>query len=84
MCTHCRYVFNRYSRRHVLVKCGKCDACKQEKAIARANRIRNNLTYGKIALFITLTYANDYVPFVYRSDLIGYGDLNVYRMLNYS
>lgn len=80
MCTNCRYIYNRFSRRHVLVKCGKCEACKQEKACKRSNRIRNNFTFGTIALFITLTYKNDFVPYVKRSDL--YDDktsLFVYR-----
>lgn len=79
MCTHGRYVFNRYSRRKVFVRCGKCEACRQEKANRSVTRIKNNMTDGMISLFITLTYANDYVPFVYRSDFVGYGDLNVYR-----
>lgn len=80
MCTHLHYIFNPYSRRKVLVPCGKCEACLQEKAFARANRIRNNVTDGTIALFITLTYANDYVPYVLRSDLCGEdAEINVYR-----
>lgn len=52
-----------------MVKCGKCPACQQEKACARSNRIRNNVSSGTIALFITLTYANDYVPYIKKSDL---------------
>lgn len=80
MCTHSRYIFNPYSRRKVLVKCGKCEACLQEKACARANRIRNNVTSGTIALFITLTYTNDYIPYVLRSDLQSDAlDIPVYR-----
>lgn len=75
-----RFIFNPYSQKQVLVKCGKCDACQQEKAMKRANRIRNNISDGTIPLFITLTYANDYVPYMLRSDLLS-SDLecNVYR-----
>ena len=80
MCTNCRTIFNPYSRKSVLVKCGKCEACLQEKACVRSNRIRNNVTLSTLPLFITLTYSNDYVPFVYRSDLYDTdGDVNVYR-----
>ena len=80
MCTHLRRIFNPYSRRSILVPCGKCDACLQEKACKRSNRIRNNITPDKIALFCTLTYTNDYVPYILRSDLYGdNGDINVYR-----
>lgn len=80
MCTNCRYIYNHYSRRRVLVKCGKCAACKQEKACKRSNRIRNNFSYGTIALFITLTYTNDFVPYVKRDELdAAFLSLQVYR-----
>lgn len=80
MCTHCRQIFNPYSRRLVLVKCGKCDACKQERAAKRSVRIRNNASDGTVALFITLTYSNNYVPYVKRSDLATSElEVNIYR-----
>lgn len=80
MCTNQRYIFNRYSRKAVLVKCGHCPACLQEKACARANRIRNNFDGSHIALFVTLTYTNDFVPYVRRSDLFSDSlDVHVYR-----
>ena len=80
MCTNSRFIWNPYARKKILVKCGKCDACKQEKALARSTRIRNNVTSGTIALFITLTYTNDYVPYVKKSDLFSKPvDLPVYR-----
>lgn len=80
MCTNCRYIYNHYSRRSVLVKCGKCPACLQEKACMRSNRIRNNVAVGQIQLFITLTYTNDYVPYIKRSELMSDSlDVNVYR-----
>ena len=80
MCTKSRYIYNPYSRKAVLVKCGHCEACLQEKANARANRIRHNVSPGTITLFVTLTYSNDYVPFVRRSDLKSDSfELNVLR-----
>lgn len=82
MCTNCRYIYNRFSRRHVLVKCGKCPACQQEKAMKRANRIRNHSVDGQLCLFVTLTYSNDYVPYIRKSDIFNdncTGEVSVYR-----
>lgn len=80
MCTNQRWIYNRYSRKKVLVKCGKCPACQQEKACARANRIRNNASFGTSSLFVTLTYAPKYVPYILRSDLSDCpSELYVYR-----
>lgn len=80
MCLNARYIFNPYSRRKVLVNCGKCKACLQEKACARSNRIRNNIYDGEIALFVTLTYKNEFVPYVRKSDLCLPGlDVDIYR-----
>lgn len=69
MCTHSRYIFNRYSRKFVLVSCGKCESCRQEQAARRSNRIRNHSKDGYVTLFCTLTYAPDFLPYVYKSDL---------------
>lgn len=65
MCINVRYIYNRYIKKDVLVNCGKCEACLQSKADARAARIRNTCC-GKelITLFVTLTYSNDYVPYI--------------------
>ena len=80
MCINCRYIYNHFSRRKVLVPCGKCKACQQEKALKRTNRIRNNSSFGNIALFITLTYKNDFVPYIRKSDLSSSSlDVPVYR-----
>lgn len=64
MCTNQRWVRNRYTGEEVFVKCGKCDACLQEKATYRANRIRLNENKGNIALFVTLTYTNECIPYI--------------------
>lgn len=79
MCTNNRYIKNRYVYKNILVPCGKCPACQQQKAAYRATRIRNNCSSDRIALFVTLTYTNDYVPFVYRDDFAD-GIVNVYRL----
>lgn len=81
MCTNSRWIYNHYAKRSVLVSCGKCPACLQAKANKRAERIRNEVGSSSICLFITLTYTNDFVPYVKRSDLSeNYtGEIDVYR-----
>ncbi len=69
MCLYQRYIKNPYTGKDVFVKCGHCNACLQEKAARRSSRIRNNVSSGQTALFVTLTYANLFVPYVKRSDL---------------
>ena len=69
MCLYQRYIKNPYTGKDVYVKCGRCNACLQEKAARRTSRIRNNVTSGQTALFVTLTYANLFIPYVRRSEL---------------
>ena len=69
MCVNTRPIYNRFIRQLIQVDCGKCPACQQKKAAARSSRIRNNVTNGYVPLFVTLTYDNKYVPYVFRSDL---------------
>lgn len=69
----------------ILVKCGSCPACLQEKAIARTNRIKN--TYNAdlyIPLFVTLTYKSEFLPYIMLNDLTDSNNfyntsINVYR-----
>lgn len=80
MCTNKTWIIDPRGRKQ-LVRCGKCPACKQEKAVARANRIRNNITPSHTYLFITLTYRNDCCPYILRSDLEN--PLNIKENLDY-
>lgn len=64
MCTNLQRVYNRYIHRTLLVDCGKCPACQQAKADRRASRIRNTLGKSEICLFVTLTYQNEFCPYV--------------------
>lgn len=80
MCQSFRFIYNRYNRRKVLVSCGKCPACRQEKANKRTSRIKNNFSSGSIALFVTLTYTNDYIPYISKEQLLSDDlDVKVYR-----
>lgn len=70
MCTNLKRVYNKYVNKYLLVNCGKCEACQQEKASRRANRIRSSLSPGEICLFVTLTYHNDFVPYISTRGLL--------------
>lgn len=72
MCVNCRSIKNKYTGHVILVPCGKCPACQEQKALSRSNRIRNTYDGNNIALFVTLTYSNDFVPYIKKSDLPGY------------
>lgn len=78
MCTNSKYIYNRYINRTVLVSCGKCPACLQAKAASRANRIRNHVNDTDVCLFVTLTYANRFIPYIYKDD-VNNDVVNVYR-----
>ena len=71
MCTNL-YKIRIRGNREMYVKCGKCKACKQEKAIARANRIRADLRDDgtSLPLFVTLTYHNLYIPYFDYDELV--------------
>lgn len=79
MCTNNRYIKNHYVYKNILVPCGHCPACQQQKAAYRSNRIRNHSSSERIALFVTLTYTNEFIPFVYRTDFDD-GFVTVYRL----
>ena len=68
-----------------MVDCGKCPACLQKKATAITSRIKNNLSTDRIALFVTLTYDNHYVPYILAEDIYDeVADIPVYRDYNVS
>lgn len=80
MCTNGRWIHNHYTHKKVFVKCGKCKACLQEKACARANRMRHDVKVGCIQFFCTFTYAPAFVPYILRDELKGDSlDINIYR-----
>ena len=80
MCTNKRKIYNKYTHKPLYVNCGYCPACQQEKANKNASRIRSNRLPGQIALFVHLTYLNECVPYILKSDLSKSPDsINVYR-----
>ncbi|UPW42045.1 replication initiator protein [Dipodfec virus RodF1_12] len=70
MCVNQYWIRNKYTDRDILVKCGVCKACQQEKANYRTSRIRREIrTYPNFQyFFITLHYENRFLPFVKVSD----------------
>lgn len=75
MCTNKRWITNQYTGDRLFVPCGHCPACLQKKANTRANKINHNFKPGFVALFVHLTYSNDCVPYIYKSDLdLSYDD----------
>lgn len=67
MCIFKRKVTNRYTHRELYVKCGRCPACLQEKATRMSYRLKD--TSAKTVYFLTLTYKNDFLPYIRKSDL---------------
>lgn len=73
MCTHQTLIRNPYTGIRMLVNCGKCEACLQEKADKRASRIRNHVNQFGVpvydCLFVTLTYSNLFIPYILKGEL---------------
>lgn len=80
MCIQQRWITNRITGIKVLVKCGKCEACQQEKASKRTTRInletKIHVPQGRSTLFLTLTYENRYVPFILNNEYRDFINLN--------
>lgn len=72
MCKDMKWITNRITGNRVLVKCGECSACQQEKASKRTIRIKLESKFavpqGRSTLFLTLTYENRYIPFILQNE----------------
>lgn len=80
MCTHLKKIYNPYSHKSFYVKCGHCHACLMEKANKRLSRIKNSITSNQVTLFVTLTYAPKFLPYLKPSEVKeNISLLNVYR-----
>lgn len=84
MCVDKKWVKNRYTGRLLLAKCGHCKACLQEKANARALRIKNTACEDYQSFMVNLDYSNTYVPYITRENLYAlerknYPYVHVYR-----
>ena len=79
MCTNMHYIYNKYIHKRILVPCGKCPACLQQKADIRTNKIRNHFNKSQLCLFVTLTYDNLSVPVIRKSEISENNWTNIYR-----
>lgn len=61
-CLNPRHILNRYTGNVVLVECGKCESCLLKKSLARVTRCKLESSVHKYHLFVTLTFANEYLP----------------------
>ena len=68
MCVEQRWIVNKYDGSRHYVKCGHCEACRQEKSLQRSNRVNAEFSSGRLGIFVTLTYMNSFVPYIYKSD----------------
>lgn len=80
MCINKIYIRDLYRSTSVgtYYACGRCSACKQQSANRRARRIRQHSPNGTSCFFVTLTYDNDNVPYVLKSDIIN-GNNSLYE-----
>lgn len=80
MCTHKSKIYNPFTKQTFFVNCGHCPACMMEKANSRLRRIKNSLEDGMVSLFITLTYAPDFLPYIKPDEVYeGMPYLSIYR-----
>ena len=72
MCINKRWIKNPVTGVRVLVSCGHCEACQQEKANKRTTRIRLqtsiDVPLGYQTMFVTLTYDNNHIPYINKRD----------------
>lgn len=91
MCVSPRFITNPFLPSHknkILVDCGHCPACQQAKANKRTARIKLHSSCKDIfAVFVTLTYSNDALPYIRLSDVNLFEDerscVPVYRNCSY-
>lgn len=61
-CHHPRVIKNRFTNELVNVACGSCAACRLKKAARYTQLCKYESATAKYCYFVTLTYANEYIP----------------------
>jgi hypothetical protein len=61
-CQHRSFITNKYNGARIAVDCGQCDYCIHKKAKKASMRVKTAGNAFKYSYFITLTYANEYIP----------------------
>lgn len=72
MCFDRKAIKNKYDNHVYYCDCGHCSPCLQAKANRRVERIQNEFLGGNgnglVCLFVLLSYANSFVPYIRKSD----------------
>ena len=86
MCTHNKWVHNRYTGEALYVQCGVCPSCQQEKADRLYARICAHERKGnRFSIFVTLNYNNQSLPYVLLDEVIDSPScFNVYRHIKFT
>ena len=63
-CLSPKRLLNPCTHQHILAPCGKCAACLQKSSDIRTLKCKLESNYNDYCYFITLTYAEDYIPSV--------------------
>lgn len=61
-CLHPKRIHNPYTSEDLVVPCGKCTACSMRKSSRYAFQCDCEAKVSKYVFFVTLTYANAYIP----------------------
>lgn len=64
---------NKYTHEYMFVPCHKCDVCKINMANNKAYQLSQDLNKYPFMLFVTLTYENKYLPYMF------FGSSAIYR-----
>lgn len=67
-CDNPKYIFNKYTKEWVRVRCGVCDTCKVSKAADWVTRIDLENFLHKYCFMVTLTYDNEHLPAYFFDD----------------
>lgn len=62
VCQHGRDVINPYTGQHMYVPCGNCDTCLDKKKTSHSIKCEVQKSLSRYCYFVTLTYAQRYVP----------------------
>ncbi|UPW42052.1 replication initiator protein [Dipodfec virus RodF1_11] len=71
MCYHYHTIKNPYTGHEIETTCGRCKPCLEIKANSRQSKIYKHsiLNSENLCLFFTNDYSNDYIPYIFRSDI---------------
>lgn len=61
-CLNPKRIRNKYTGEVIIAECGQCEACRLKQSYSRTQRCNLESLGNKYCFFVTLTYANEYVP----------------------